>query len=133
MNKYQDIMNLPSYISKKYPRMTMNNRAAQFMPFAALTGYEDAVIEAGRLTSRKLELSEDEQDIINRKIQVIKEKIEKKIKVKITYFIEDKYKVGGEYQNIENFVKRIDETNQIMIMDDKTKILMNSIIDIEFI
>lgn len=133
MSKHQDIINLKHYEPKKHVRMTIENRAAQFAPFAALTGYDDAIMEAGRIFDEKIILSEDEQAIINGRIQYIKENIKNKVPVKITYFVSDQYNDGGEYQIIKGIVKRIDESNQIIILEDKEKILMDLIIEIEVV
>lgn len=133
MNKYLEIINLKHYEPKKHVRMSMINRAAQFAPFAALSGYEDAVMEAGRITNARIILSEDEQVVINEKINEIKNNIKNNIIVKITYFIADLYKEGGDYQVIEGIVKKIDEGRQMIIMKDKTEIKMNDIIEIDYL
>jgi len=131
MNSYEDIINLVHYVSKRHPRMRLDSRAAQFASFAALTGYEDEIMEVGRETNKKIILSDDEREVINSKILDIKENIRDRILVKITYFVRDLYKEGGDYYVICGVVKRIDEYNQVIIMDDKMKILMEDVIDIE--
>jgi len=132
MSKYEDIINLEHYESNKHPRMSMVNRAAQFAPFAALTGYNDAVLEVGRITDKRIILSEDEIEIINDKIRKIKENINDQVKVKITYFVADLYKDGGRYEIIEGIIKRIDEGRQLIILKDKKEIKMSDVIDIEY-
>ena len=98
MNKfnYEDIINLPHHTSTKHPRMTKSARAAQFSPFAALTGYDDAIKETGRLTDKKIELTEEEKLILNDKLLTINNNLKNNPKVIITYFEHDKTKEGGK-------------------------------------
>ena len=93
-NKYQDIINLPHYEPKKHPRMSIEARSAQFAPFSALTGYDEVVKETGRLTQRKLELSEEQKINISLKLQ---EALDNKKEVLIKFFIKDTKKQGGKY------------------------------------
>ena len=97
INKYVDIINLPHHVSKRHPQMSMEARAAQFAPFAALTGYSDAIKETGRLTEERIEIDEELKAIIDCKLQIIQDKIQLKPKVTITYFLPDNKKNGGEY------------------------------------
>ena len=93
MNKnYEDIINLPHYESKKHPRMSLEARSAQFAPFAALTGYEDAVKETARLTDKKIEIDEGLKQILNNKLQYILENNDANPEITFTYFISDKKK-----------------------------------------
>jgi len=131
MNKYEDIINIKHYEPKKHLRMILANRAAQFAPFNALTGYDDAIKETGRETNKKIILSEDEIVVINNKIRIIKENINSKVKVKITYFIADLYKDGGCYITKEGIIKRIDEERKLIIFNNKNVINIGEIIDIE--
>ena len=108
-NKYGDIINLPHHISKKHPRMSLEDRSAQFASFVALTGYEDIIDETARITNAKIELDEESKLTLNRKIQEIKKKINEKLNITITYFIPDLKKTGGEYVEINGIVKKIDE------------------------
>ena len=96
-NNYDDIINLPHHVSDKHPQMTMHDRAAQFSPFAALTGHNDAIKETARLTDRRIELSEEVKEELSRKLLYIAENISDKPVVTISYFVEDKLKQGGEY------------------------------------
>ena len=120
----KDIINLNRPISK-YPKMSMENRASQFLPFAALTGFNDAINETSRLTDKKIILDEDRLEIINKKLQNIKNK-----NVTIKYFIKDKYKSGGSYKTITGIVKKIDLVNNIIILDNNFKIKIDDIVDI---
>lgn len=128
--KYEDIIDLPHFEPKKHPRMSIYNRSAQFAPFAALTGYEDAIFETGRITDKKIELDEDTKYIIDLKLQDIEKRIKEKLDVKVTYFVKDKRKSGGRYIEYIGKLKRIDTHKEILIFDDNVKICVNDIIDI---
>ena len=93
--KYGDIIHLPHPVSEKHPRMPMQDRAAQFSPFAALTGYEEAIYETGRLTEEKTELGEEEKAILDRKQQLLLEKLDERPTLTVTYFVPDEKKSGG--------------------------------------
>ncbi len=96
MGKYDDIINLPHFVSKKHPQMSLYQRSAQFAPFAALVGYDEAIEETARLTDKKIELSDGEIEIINSKLQEIKEIIDNKPQIEITYFVPDSKKERWE-------------------------------------
>lgn len=128
-HKYDDIINLEHHVSSVHSRMSIMNRAAQFAPFAALTGYGDEIKEASRIVDNKIDISDDLKDKINNKLLIIERMIRPYIMV--TYFVKDKKKDGGEYITISNIVKRIDLYNGEMVFTDKTKILINDIVDIE--
>ena len=130
--KYEDIINLPHHISKKHPQMTMESRAAQFAPFAALVGYEDAVEETARLTTKRIELNEEEKNILDMKLQMLKEQMHVQIypEISVMYFVPDLKKEGGKYIKISGTIKKIDEYKQLLILDDKTQIPINEIINI---
>ncbi len=132
IGKYDDIINLPHYISKKHAQMTIEERAAQFAPFAALVGYEDAVEETARITTKRIELNEEEKNMLDMKLQMLNEQIQIQIhpNVTIIYFIPDLKKDGGRYIKISGTVKRIDEYKQLIILDDKTEISIGEIISI---
>jgi hypothetical protein len=130
MGKYDDIINLPHHVSKKHLRMSLEQRSAQFAPYAALTGHAEAINETARLTDEKIEIDDELKVIINSKLQKIKEKINLKPKVSITYFVPDKKKSGGEYTTIIDNVKKIDEYNYEIILIDNRKISIKDIIDI---
>ena len=95
--KYSDILHLPHPVSEKHPRMPMQDRAAQFSPFAALTGYEEAIYETGRLTEEKTELGEEEKAILDRKQRLLLEKLDEFPALTVTYFVPDEKKSGGAY------------------------------------
>lgn len=129
-DNYEDIINLPHHTSLKHPRMTREARAAQFAPFAALTGYDDAIRETGRLTDKKIDLSNEEKLRINDKLQIINDNIKSHPKVTITYFEYDKKKEGGQYLTYIGNIKKIDMVDLTITLTDKTKININEIIDI---
>ena len=130
--KYNDIINLPHYVSKKHPQMPIEERAAQFAPFAALVGYEDEIEETARITTKKIELNEEEKNMLDMKLNVLKEQMKVQIypEIKVIYFIADVRKEGGKYINISGTIKKIDEFKQVIILDDKTEIPIKDIINI---
>jgi len=131
MNKnYDDIINMPHFVSKKHPQMSIEARSAQFAPFAALTGYEDAVKETARLTDERIEIDDGLKQILNNKLQFILENIDLKTEIVFTYFVYDKKKLGGKYIDKKGIVKKIDMINHSIILYDKSKIDINEIINI---
>ena len=132
MNKnYDDIINLPHYVSKKRPQMSIEARSAQFAPFAALTGYDEKVKETARLTDRKIELEDGQKEILNNKLLYILENIEEKPEITFTYFIKDTKKSGGKYIEKTGIARKIDMVEQYIQLIDKSKIYIDDIIDIE--
>lgn len=130
-SKYKDIIDLLHHQSLRRPRMAMIDRAAQFSPFAALTGHNDAIIETARLTDRKIELDEGTKSIINEKIQMISDFLFEKPTVTFTHFEPDIKKDGGTYLNTTGTVKKIDEFKREIILTDGRIILIEHIYDIE--
>ena len=112
----------------KYPKMSMSDRAAQFAPFAALTGHKEAVIEQGRITQEKRILSNEEKLEINEKIV---EMVKLKSKCRIIYFEKDKTKSGGQYMESVLSFKRIDELNKVLYFKENIQIQIEDIVDIE--
>ena len=129
MSKYDEIINI-EHFDPKHERMSMTERAAQFSPFAALTGYSESVKETARLTKGKIELSEDMKNEIDMKLQLIEEHIKEKPQISVLYFIKDKKKSGGDYNEFMGVIRRIDKVNGKLIFMDKTIIDINDIIDI---
>lgn len=129
-DNYEDIINLPHYEPKNHPRMSNYNRAAQFAPFAALTGYEEQVKETARLTDKRVEIDEGLRNLINSKLRIIARNIKSKPEVTITYFVKDKKKNGGCYITITGNVKKVDSIEEIIVLSDKTKINMKDILTI---
>lgn len=127
---YFDIISRQHPTPKKHPRMSNMNRAAQFAPFAALTGYEESIEETARLTDSRVELGEDEIAEINECLNFIQEHIKERPKVTITYFQPDEKKDGGKYTVATGKVRRIDEFNRIIIFEDMMEIAIDEITEI---
>ena len=119
---YDDIIDLPHPTSTRHPRMPMANRAAQFSPFAALTGYEDAVQETARQTVARPELTEEEKSHLNAELQALAEKISEHPTVSLTYFQPDERKAGGAFVTAEGAAKKLDRHTGMVILDDGRKI-----------
>ena len=131
INDYDDIINLPRHVSKRHPPMPVTERAAQFSPFAALTGFEDAIKESGRLTDQRMELDEDEKRILNEKLRILNQRILECPEVKITYFKPDEQKEGGAYCMVRGRVKKIDVYEGVIKMQDGTRIPVGDITGLE--
>ena len=129
--KYGDILNMPHHVSATRPQMPMPDRAAQFSPFAALTGYDAAIKETGRLTDTKIELDDEELHNLNLKFQLLVEFLEDEPEVAITYFKADERKAGGAYLEATDIVKKLDDFERLITMQDGTKIPMDDILTIE--
>lgn len=129
--KYADIINLPHHISKKRPQMNRIDRAASFAPFAALTGYDDAVRETARLTDSKLELDENTKELLNEKLQIILEMNSDELPVSITYFVPDKRKSGGAYVVKTGTIKRYDEYERQIVFTDKMSVSIDDVVEID--
>lgn len=115
---YSDIIDLPHHQSEYHPHMSISDRAAQFMPFAALTGYDDAVKEVGRITECKHQLDEDAKEEINRQLMYLLTHIQEHPTIKITFFVKDNLKEGGAYITKEDVVNKIDAVKKRLIMSD---------------
>ena len=124
---YEDIVNLPPHISKRHPQPTMMDRAARFAPFAAITGYEEMVLEEARVTEERIDLDEGTLSLLNEKLNMIQEFLDEEPEVTITYFEPDKKKSGGAYISITGTVKRIDEYEHLVILTDGKKIRIEDI------
>lgn len=130
INPYDDIINLPHHTSASRPHMSAHDRAAQFSPFAALTGYDAAITEAGRLTDKKVELDEYRKADLNERLCKIQDQMDEQPEVSITYFQPDKKKSGGAYITVTGRVKKIDAYERTVIMQDDTKIPIDDIFEI---
>ncbi len=127
--EYNDIINLPHYEPKKHPRMSMWNRAAQFAPFAALTGYGAAIQESGRLTEEWTDLEEYDQDILNRKMEELRSLLPEQPAITIRYFQPDEHKSGGSYHTYSGNVKAIDEHERVLLFADGQRIDLDRIVE----
>lgn len=128
---YEDIVNLPPHISKKHPQPTMLERAARFAPFAAITGYEEMVLEEARVTEERIELDEGTLAMLNEKLNIIHDSLDSEPVIQITYFEPDRKKSGGAYISVTGTVKRIDEYERLVIMSDGKKIRIDEIFGLE--
>lgn len=128
---YDDIIDLPHHVSTSRPRMSVLDRAAQFSPFAALTGFEDAVKETARLTDERMDLDEDAKAALNVRLLMIQEQLDDQPQVFITYFKPDDKKVGGAYITVKGCVKTIDAYERTVVMKGGARISINDIIKID--
>lgn len=131
MPDYDDIINLPHHVSTKRPQMSMLDRAAQFSPFAALTGYDAAIKETGRLTDEKIEMDEESLNMLNMKFQLLVDALDENQEVSFTYFNPDETKAGGAYVTAMGSVKKVDDYERLITMNDGTKIPMDDVYSIE--
>ena len=129
--KYNEIMGLPHHVSKTRPQMPMSDRAAQFAPFAALTGYDAAIKETGRLTDEKIELDVEALSALDMKYQLLMEAHDEAPEVTITYFQPDERKAGGKYITATGAVKKVDDFEWQITMQDGVKIPMDDVLSIE--
>ena len=129
--KYDDIIDLPHPTSQNHPRMSLYDRAAQFSPFAALTGHSPAIAETGRLTDRRVELDEYEMARVDAELQRLQELLPGGPTASITYFVPDERKNGGSYQTVTGEVKRIDAVTGVIQMTDRREIPIEDVFSIK--
>ncbi len=127
---YDDIIDVEYPFDLGHPRMSLYDRSSQFMPFSALVGYKEAVLETARITSDRIILDEEMKEILDNKISFIKSKFDLKPSVSITYFVPDSKKKGGSYRSVNGYISKIDLYKNVIVIDDK-KILIESILDID--
>ena len=127
MNKYDDIIYLEHHTSVKRPRMPIRDRAAQFAPFAALTGYDTMVEEAARLTDAEDSENEENDIILDRKLRLLNDIASEHPYIEITYFIPDSRKAGGKYETVYGYLKSIDANEGCIVLMDKRKIIFDKI------
>lgn len=130
--KYGDIIHLPHHVSSVHPHMPVSDRAAQFAPFAALTGYGDVIKETARLTDEEPDLSEDEKQELNYKIQLACALPGEKPEIVLTYFVPDRKKSGGACHTARGKIRRIDPDAGQIILEDGLRIPLDCVVDIEF-
>ena len=128
---YEDIINRPHHVSKARPQMSELERAAQFAPFAALTGYDSAIKETGRLTDERIELDEEALTALDRKYQLLIEALDDAPEVTITYFQPDERKAGGKYVSAVGAVKKIDDFERRITRRDGTRIPTDDVLSID--
>lgn len=130
MSRYDDIIHLPHHVSKTRKPMPMINRAAQFAPFAALSGHDEAIAETARLTVPKQMLSSDEQEMLSKRLAYVIEHISEHPNLTFTYFIPDPLKEGGRYVTVIGIIRTYDEFEKSIMLEDGTILLIDDIIAI---
>ena len=130
--KYEDMLYLNPPVPKAHRKISIQDRAAQFMPFAALTGYEDLIRESSRITKSRIELSQTEIEELRYKLEILHEHEKEKPLIKVQYFVCDLKKNGGSYQTVEKYLHRIDDIEKKIIFKDRTIIQFDEIISIEY-
>ena len=130
MHKYDDMLHLAHPVSRTHPPMRLIDRAAQFAPFAALTGHSEAVKETARVTEEQIELDEDQKAVLDRQLQEIQRQSGREPVVSITYFVPDLKKPGGSYVTVTGGVKRIKEYERMVLLKDGTSIPIEAITEI---
>ena len=129
---YSDIINLPHHVSRNHPQMPMMARAAQFAPFAALTGYDTVIHETARLTDKQVKLEEYDNERLNRIFSELMDSLEEHPVVTVSYFKPDEHKAGGAYVTVTGQLKKIDTYEQLMVMENGTAIPIGNIMDLQF-
>lgn len=131
-DNYEDIIHLPHHVSKTRPPMSMADRAAQFSPFAALTGYDDAILETGRLTDEKLEAGEERLAVLNTQFRILMDHLADHPEVSVTYFVPDDRKSGGAYVTVKGRVKKVNDFDRFLVLQDGLRIPMDDVAEMEF-
>ena len=132
MRNYDDILDKTRPQYPDLPPMSMHDRAAQFSPFAALVGYEDAVEETQRLTDERRVIEEDEINELNRQLQILEDRIKDRPRVRITFFVPDDKKAGGSYQSKVGNIRIIDHYNNLLVFEDKETVRIRDLYSIVF-
>ena len=130
-DKYSEIINLPHHVSKKHPQLGRDSYAAQFSPFAALTGYEDIVSETARATDEKTELDDDAKLRLSNKLSIAIDHLDEDPVVSVTYFLPDKKKSGGKYVTVDGTIKKYDDYKKMIYMTDGTVIRLDDLYEIK--
>ncbi len=130
---YDDIINLPHYVSSKRPQMSMQDRAAQFSPFAALVGFDDEIAETNRQVEQFDEPDENYLQELDEKLQYVQEHISEQPSVAITYFVADEVKSGGVFKTIQGNVKKIDKDKKEIIFTNKQAVSIKTVAAIKLI
>lgn len=132
-SSYDDIIHLPHHVSSNREHMSIKDRAAQFSPFAALTGFDGAIKETARLTDQRIKLDESEKNILNEKLIIVQQQLHNHPEIELVYFEPDEKKVGGAYTCVRGIVKKIEEYERILVMQDEMRIQIEEIVDITFL
>lgn len=128
---YDDMLYLPHPTSRRHPRMPVADRAAIFSPFSAVSGHAEAVVEAERHTDQKVELAEDQRQLLDWKYQLLEANIEQRPEASVTWFQPDQRKAGGSYVTSTGRVKKIDGIERILVLAGGAKIPLDDIIEID--
>lgn len=127
---YDDIISLPHPTSTKHPRMPLSDRAAQFSPFAALSGHGAAIVETARLTDRRIELDEDTRAELDLKQQILADKIAERPEISVVWFCPDKKKDGGQYVTTVGQLKKVDDIERVLRLADGTTIPLDDVLEL---
>nr|WP_297933961.1 hypothetical protein [uncultured Blautia sp.] len=130
-NPYEDMLELPHPVSKMHPQMPRRDRAAQFAPFAALTGYEEAVREAARITEEKMILDEDSKVQLDWKLRCLQEKVKEQPIIIVTYFMKDERKKGGKYVTVTGVLKKIDSYTHQFVLENGEEIPVEDVVSLD--
>lgn len=130
-HRYDDMLEMEHHVSGTHRHMTMEQRAAQFSPFAALTGYDEAIQESSRLTSRRMKLSEEEQEELDQKLRILSLHEKEKPEVTVTWFEEDPYKEGGSYRQETVQIRKLDTSAGNLVLSDRSLIPLSEIVALE--
>ncbi len=130
-HEYDDIIRLPHHVSPDRPHMPMPDRAAQFSPFAALTGYDAAILETARLTDLKRELTEEQKELLGRQLHLLQSRLQEAPVVAVTFFVPDSRKAGGAYRTVSGPVKKIDEALGLLVMSSGVSVPFDDILSLE--
>jgi hypothetical protein len=128
---YDEIINLPHHVSTAHPRMSSTNRAAQFSPFAALTGYESAIKETARLTTERIELGEGDITVLDMKLRILEDSVADRPEIAVTYYKPDERKKGGAYITVSGALKKIDDIDRTIVFVNGEIISIPDVLDIE--
>ena len=129
-HQYDNIINLQHHVSSNHEHMSIPDRAAQFSPFAALTGFDGAIKETARLTDYRIELDETEKTILDEKLRIVQEQLSRQQQIEIVFFRPDEKKAGGAYITVRGTVRKIEGYERTVVMQDGTRILIEEIVDI---
>lgn len=127
---YDDIINLPHPVSGHREHMSVLDRAAQFSPFAAVTGYDGAIKETARLTDQRIELDETAKTILDEKLRIVQDQLSRQQEIELVFFRPDERKTGGAYISMRGIVKKIDGYERAVVMQDGSRIIIEEIVDI---
>lgn len=133
MSRYDDILHLPAHVSEKRSRMPLHDRAAQFSPFAALTGYDGIIAETGRLTERCVDLDESAISELNEQLRKVFAALDSHPTVTVTYFQPDARKDGGSYVTKTGAVKKMDTNEQYLVFNDSTEVAFEQLLSLRLL